>query len=65
MSQPLQQHFCLFSFFFQGIVRALREYQQRLIENQVSIYVRRGGPNYQEGLRVMKELGKYSFFLFN
>lgn len=42
---------------FKGIVRALREYQQKLIENKVSIYVRRGGPNYQEGLRVMKELG--------
>lgn len=42
---------------FKGIVRALREYQQKLIENKVSIYVRRGGPNFQEGLRVMKELG--------
>ncbi|CAI9728171.1 ATP-citrate synthase isoform X2 [Octopus vulgaris] len=42
---------------FKGIVRALREYQQRLIEHNVSIYVRRGGPNYQEGLRIMKELG--------
>jgi len=42
----------------QGIVRALREYQQKLIEGNVSIFVRRAGPNYQEGLRVMRELGK-------
>ncbi|XP_064614160.1 ATP-citrate synthase-like [Liolophura sinensis] len=42
---------------FKGIVKALREYQQKLIEFNVSIYVRRGGPNYQEGLRVMRELG--------
>lgn len=39
-------------------MKALREYQQKLIEFNVSIYVRRGGPNYQEGLRVMRELGK-------
>ncbi len=42
---------------FKGIVRALREYQQKLVENKVKIYVRRGGPNYQEGLRMMKGLG--------
>lgn len=43
---------------FKGIVRALREYKQKLNEHNVKIYVRRGGPNYQEGLRVMRELGK-------
>ncbi|XP_071158755.1 ATP-citrate synthase-like isoform X1 [Mytilus edulis] len=42
---------------FKGIVRALREYQQKLIEGKVAIYVRRAGPNYQEGLRIMRELG--------
>ena len=42
---------------FKGIVRALREYQQKLIDGNVSIFVRRAGPNYQEGLRVMRELG--------
>ena len=36
----------------------LQEYNQKLIEYDVSIYVRRGGPNYQEGLRVMKEVGQ-------
>lgn len=42
---------------FKGIVKALQEYQKKLIEHKVEIYVRRGGPNYQEGLRVMREVG--------
>ncbi len=42
---------------FKGIVRALREYKTKLQENKVKIYVRRGGPNYKEGLRIMRELG--------
>ncbi|CAF3194974.1 unnamed protein product [Rotaria socialis] len=42
---------------FKGIVKALREYRDLLIENKVSIFVRRAGPNYQEGLRVMREVG--------
>lgn len=42
---------------FQGIVRALREYKNQLQENKVKIFVRRGGPNYKEGLRIMRELG--------
>jgi len=43
---------------FKGIVRALKEYKEKLKENNVKIYVRRGGPNYKEGLRVMRELGE-------
>ena len=43
---------------FKGIIRALKEYQQKLIDNKVKIFVRRGGPNYKEGLRQMKELGQ-------
>jgi ATP citrate (pro-S)-lyase len=42
---------------FKGIVRAIKEYKEKLKENKVKIYVRRGGPNYQEGLRIMRELG--------
>lgn len=42
---------------FKGIIRALREYKTKLQENKVKIYVRRGGPNYKEGLRIMRELG--------
>ncbi|XP_047486434.1 ATP-citrate synthase-like [Penaeus chinensis] len=43
---------------FKGIVRALQQYQAKLIEGKVSIFVRRAGPNYQEGLRIMREVGK-------
>eukprot|EP00794_Sanderia_malayensis_P003294 gene3295-3777_t len=43
---------------FSGIVKALQLYQQQLIDHKVTIFVRRGGPNYQEGLRIMRELGK-------
>lgn len=42
---------------FSGIIRALREAASMLIEHKVSVWVRRGGPNYQEGLRLMAELG--------
>lgn len=42
---------------FSGIITALREFQQRLNEHNVSIFVRRAGPNYQEGLRKMREIG--------
>ena len=38
-------------------MKALQEYQKSLLEHKVSIFVRRGGPNYQEGLRVMREIG--------
>ena len=43
---------------FTGIIKALKEYRQQLIDNKVKIYVRRGGPNYQEGLNNMKKIGK-------
>ena len=43
---------------FVGIIRAMREYAQKLGELDVRVYVRRGGPNYEEGLKNMKQLGK-------
>ncbi|XP_029427991.1 ATP-citrate synthase isoform X2 [Rhinatrema bivittatum] len=43
---------------FKGIVRAIKDFQGPLKEHEVTIFVRRGGPNYQEGLRVMGEVGK-------
>jgi len=43
---------------FKGIIRALQEFQKPLQENKVKIYVRRGGPNYQEGLFRMRALGE-------
>ncbi|MBN2427793.1 MAG: ATPase [Deltaproteobacteria bacterium] len=43
---------------FTGIIMALKDYREKLIENQVSIFVRRGGPNYKEGLERMEDTGK-------
>jgi succinyl-CoA synthetase beta subunit len=43
---------------FKGIIKALKEYEKQLKENEVKIYVRRGGPNYQEGLCQMRALGE-------
>ncbi|MDP2872824.1 MAG: ATP citrate lyase citrate-binding domain-containing protein [Bacillota bacterium] len=42
---------------FAGIIRALREFAPRLRSSGVRVLVRRGGPNYREGLRLMRELG--------
>ncbi|CAG8646722.1 6918_t:CDS:2, partial [Funneliformis caledonium] len=42
---------------FKGLIRALQEFKQPLIAHKVKIFVRRGGPNYQEGLRAMRQLG--------
>lgn len=46
-------------YIYQGIVRAIKDYQDPLKEHEVTIFVRRGGPNYQEGLRVMGEVGEF------
>jgi ATP citrate (pro-S)-lyase len=43
---------------FSGIIRALREYKKKLHSNKVKIFVRRGGPNYKEGLSKMRVLGE-------
>jgi len=42
---------------FTGIIQALREYKDKMKAAGVRIYVRRGGPNYQTGLKLMRELG--------
>lgn len=42
---------------FRGIITALNEFQPKLVEHNISIFVRRAGPNYQEGLRKMREMG--------
>lgn len=39
---------------FKGVIKALREYATTLNEHHVQIWVRRAGPNYQEGLKNMK-----------
>jgi ATP citrate (pro-S)-lyase len=43
---------------FKGVIRALREYATTLIEHKVQIWVRRAGPNYQEGLKNIKAVGE-------
>ncbi|KAL1303767.1 hypothetical protein AAFC00_007106 [Neodothiora populina] len=41
---------------FKGVIRALREVAPLLIEHNVAIWVRRAGPNYQEGLKNIKSV---------
>ncbi|KAH0558397.1 hypothetical protein GP486_004943 [Trichoglossum hirsutum] len=43
---------------FKGVIRALREVAPVLIEHCVQIWVRRAGPNYQEGLKNIKAVGQ-------
>ncbi|KAA8905732.1 hypothetical protein FN846DRAFT_731873 [Sphaerosporella brunnea] len=43
---------------FKGVIRALREFAPVLIEHDVQIWVRRAGPNYQEGLKNIKAAGQ-------
>ncbi|KAF2152429.1 ATP-citrate synthase (ATP-citrate (pro-S-)-lyase) [Myriangium duriaei CBS 260.36] len=43
---------------FKGVIRALREVAPLLVEHKVQIWVRRAGPNYQEGLKNIKAVGE-------
>ena len=43
---------------FTGINNVLRKYQAKLRDHNIKIYVRRGGPNYLEGLEKIKKLGE-------
>jgi ATP citrate (pro-S)-lyase len=43
---------------FKGVIRALREVAPLLIEHKTQIWVRRAGPNYQEGLKNIKGVGE-------
>jgi ATP citrate (pro-S)-lyase len=43
---------------FKGVIRALREVSSQLVEHKVQIWVRRAGPNYQEGLKNIKAVGQ-------
>jgi ATP citrate (pro-S)-lyase len=43
---------------FKGVIRALREVAPQLIEHNAQIWVRRAGPNYQEGLKNIKSVGQ-------
>ncbi len=43
---------------FSGYIQALEEHQQELRENNIKIFVRRGGPHEQEGLELMRKIGE-------
>ncbi len=40
---------------FTGIIQAFEEYAEKMKEIGIRIYVRRGGPNYEKGLKDIKE----------
>ena len=39
---------------FQGIQKAMKQFRDELLEAKVDIWIRRAGPNYQEGLKNMR-----------
>jgi len=41
---------------FKGINNALQEYRDKLQEHRIKIFVRRAGPNYQQGLKLIREM---------
>jgi ATP citrate (pro-S)-lyase len=41
----------------QGIIAAIRSHAEALKAAKMHIFVRRGGPNYQRGLQLMRDLG--------
>lgn len=43
---------------FKGVIRAIREVAPILNEHKTQIWVRRAGPNYQEGLKNIKAIGE-------
>jgi len=43
---------------FKGIIRALKHSQTKLQKHRVKVWVRRGGPNFQEGLQLMRQVGR-------
>lgn len=43
---------------FKGVIRAIREVAPILNEHKTQIWVRRAGPNYQEGLKNIKAVGE-------
>ncbi len=40
---------------FTGIIQAFETYAEKMKEHRVKTYVRRGGPNYEKGLKDIKE----------
>eukprot|EP01125_Pyxidicula_operculata_P001339 TRINITY_DN11233_c0_g1_i1.p1 TRINITY_DN11233_c0_g1~~TRINITY_DN11233_c0_g1_i1.p1 ORF type:complete len:1090 (-),score=286.41 TRINITY_DN11233_c0_g1_i1:387-3656(-) len=42
---------------FKGIAQAIKDFKEQIKSNSIKIYVRRGGPNFVEGLTVLSKLG--------
>mmetsp|Transcript_42461 Transcript_42461/g.92638 ORF Transcript_42461/g.92638 Transcript_42461/m.92638 type:complete len:1108 (+) Transcript_42461:49-3372(+) len=42
---------------FTGLIKALKAYAEEILSHDIKIWVRRAGPNYQEGLRLIKSAG--------
>ena len=43
---------------FDGIIQALDDYAEQIKEQDIKIFIRRGGPNYKAGLAKIREAGK-------
>lgn len=43
---------------FTGLINAIRSYQDELRSHHIKIWVRRAGPNYVEGLRMMRDCAR-------
>jgi ATP-citrate lyase beta-subunit len=43
---------------FDGIIKAMREMAEKMKAVGVQIYVRRGGPNYEQGLRQIEKAAR-------
>lgn len=41
---------------FEGIVQGIEEFHKEFIRDNVKVYVRRGGPNYKNGLKLLKNV---------
>jgi len=41
---------------FKGIITAIRDFESEIRRHQVKFYIRRGGPNYKNGLQLMQNL---------
>ena len=48
---------------FRGLIRALDEKKQELVKARVRVFVRRGGPNEERGLKMMSDFLKKSKLL--
>jgi ATP citrate (pro-S)-lyase len=45
---------------FKGVVKALQEFSSELRKQNITIFVRRGGPHQKEGLEMMEDFLKNS-----